>query len=983
MFVNAGSGNPMFVNAGSGNPTPTSLPELVRAFLRNVDENRHFTGRQIPATHGGVALRSFQQHTQTTTYNQEAIMTQPNQTVLPPQLSWLEQMDHHRLAGIHTLLCTGVIGDGFPNPTPLPDDPLDHHLTWEALMFRHFHDRDIIWCFDPVRGFVFPNSEMEKKFRKLMSSGEQNTPRDPVQAQIQSAMQNVALPITPIAALSLMFSIFREASVARIPLKCAAILPDVDVYCSGSGMAGGQTASEAALAIVQMAAHDTMGRLGHTIVMSAPTPAAVHERLRRPNTPIAMITIRKPDQEQRLRFLQHLCSDESSLHEQRNVLTTLIAEEENAIRERLNSQIAQAQNALDAHLTIQEGLENRHPEISQHKRDETALAQRAEQFRAEIAREQQAYNADLEAKRSTMTTRLKDDPSLTVHEMTSSIWQQRLRAGDLLSFEHTSGSAQCRVLSLPSAGEVTLSAPGDFNRPQTNSESGETLLFCFRNGGLCARRPNQGFWTALTDMRITWIPKNRTDLEQELKNFDVMNPLWKDDASAPQRYLALVRQLAETERSLKTTRESIEQLRASVLHEWNETKGRLTREREELQMAYDQPNSQVLATLKGDLQRVVEALNARKQQGAFSLPKMGLPTMARLCQGMGYRDMAMIMREAQADKMDPNEQTILARRQQILTRTYGHLMQIVTPSYGFEGIAGLDKIKQELMAVRDAIRSGDLRRVPMGLLLMGPPGTGKTAIAEAAAQEFGFLFVKPGNVRNMFVGESERQAEEMFSALRDLAPVVVLRDEVDEQDSGRDSYQGDSGVSGRIRQMWMEFLSDPKIRGRVFVISCTNRPDRMDAALKRSGRTDERAPLPMPEFETREQLFRVMIRRYGYETILKDFSDFANLTDGLSGADIEVIVRRANVLAANVGKKQIDQEALHLAIENFIPSASQRQIAMMTLYALRETSDRRWLPDNWEELVQRSQAVLKGEAPASSSDREKILVAIGPEIPEA
>src|SRR5690606_33922794 len=107
----------------------------------------------------------------------------------------------------------------------------------------------------------------------------------------------------------------------------------------------------------------------------------------------------------------------------------------------------------------------------------------------------------------------------------------------------------------------------------------------------------------------------------------------------------------------------------------------------------------------------------------------------------------------------------------------------------------------------------------------------------------------------------EAQQEEALGVLRDLAPIVLYRDEVDQEDGGRDSFSGDSGVSNRLRQQMMQFLADPKIRGRIFVVNCTNRPDLMDAALKREGRTDDRLVVLMPDASTRDKLIDVMFDR--------------------------------------------------------------------------------------------------------------------------
>jgi SpoVK/Ycf46/Vps4 family AAA+-type ATPase len=328
-----------------------------------------------------------------------------------------------------------------------------------------------------------------------------------------------------------------------------------------------------------------------------------------------------------------------------------------------------------------------------------------------------------------------------------------------------------------------------------------------------------------------------------------------------------------------------------------------------------------------------------------------------------------MFRAAQQDGRECDAMTVLAERHNALARSYGHLVDIVKPSYGFEGIAGLDNIKRFFGHVRDDIAKGMLARVPMGCLLMGPPGTGKTAIAEAFAEECGFLFVKIRNVRSMWVGETERQMEDLIAGLRELAPVVVLRDEVDQEDTGRDSFQGDSGVSARVRQKWMEFLSDPVIRGRVFVISCSNRPDLLDAALKRSGRTDERIPVLMPDAETRKRLFPVMLKRVQGSlpgitiestTTQDELKRLADMTESLSGADIEVIVRHSVEYGKVVDgtKIVVDAKCMKRAVEDFIPSASVPQIAYMTFTAIKNCARKEFLPKDAAKIVEKCLADL-------------------------
>ena len=121
----------------------------------------------------------------------------------------------------------------------------------------------------------------------------------------------------------------------------------------------------------------------------------------------------------------------------------------------------------------------------------------------------------------------------------------------------------------------------------------------------------------------------------------------------------------------------------------------------------------------------------------------------------------------------------------------------------------------------------------MGVILMGPPGTGKSYLAECFARECGLLCVKFKPLREMYVGSSERNQDRAFSAIRALAPVVVMVDESDQQQSSRDAGPGgDSGVSERMRAQSFEFWGDQSLRGKVLRIDLTNRVDLIDSAMR-------------------------------------------------------------------------------------------------------------------------------------------------------
>ncbi len=264
-------------------------------------------------------------------------------------------------------------------------------------------------------------------------------------------------------------------------------------------------------------------------------------------------------------------------------------------------------------------------------------------------------------------------------------------------------------------------------------------------------------------------------------------------------------------------------------------------------------------------------------------------------------------------------------------------------------MGGLDHVKRFFLDVAKAIEAGDINMVPMGTILMGPPGTGKTALVEAFAYHCGFNFVRIINPRSMLVGESERRYWAALQAVKAMAPVVVVEDEADQSEQSRDEYVGDSGVSTRLRQMRFDFTSDPGIRGKVLWVKLTNRPDKLDVADKRSGRGSERIPLVMPDTTEQEQIFEVMPRKHNFKIGFRGFRDIVRALsdrhgDCISGADIEEISLRAYQNARRRAKNKVSPEDYLWAIDDFIPLHNVEKIQCMEAIAIAECSSRRFLP---------------------------------------
>lgn len=354
------------------------------------------------------------------------------------------------------------------------------------------------------------------------------------------------------------------------------------------------------------------------------------------------------------------------------------------------------------------------------------------------------------------------------------------------------------------------------------------------------------------------------------------------------------------------------------------------------------------------IEKEIAELNGRLEDFPmhFDVPKdFDEDAFINATQGMSLRQILEIFRQSRQSERPIDLFYVKEKKREILNSEYGDVMEVMDPDWGIDEIGGLEALKAYFREIIDAITRGEVRAIPQGCTLMGPPGTGKTALVEALAKESRYNFVKMKNARSMWVGQSEERTERQVQGAWALAPVIVMNDEADLGEANRDAPKGDSGVSERILQAWMKFLSDPRIQGKVIWINCTNRPDRMDAAMKRSGRSDDRLALLMPSVEERGPIFAVMFKKYKIATKLTDFRTYAKLTDGLSGADIRKIVLDSFKFSLRRGLTEVDDASLKDAINDFIPSASQADIDYMSLLAISESSSRRLLPANTKEIV--------------------------------
>ncbi|MEM3486030.1 MAG: ATP-binding protein [Candidatus Methanomethyliaceae archaeon] len=295
------------------------------------------------------------------------------------------------------------------------------------------------------------------------------------------------------------------------------------------------------------------------------------------------------------------------------------------------------------------------------------------------------------------------------------------------------------------------------------------------------------------------------------------------------------------------------------------------------------------------------------------------------------------------------------RKQEIIASEFAEVLEILEPSFGFEAIGGLEHVKrffQEEIVV--PIKEGRFAQVPMGVGLFGPPGTGKTAIMAAAAKESGFnaVLLNLSKILGPYVGNSERNLEKALSAIDALVPAFVFIDEADQAGIGR-SQQGDSGVGNRLFKRLLEYMSDTRHRGRVVFFLASNRPDLLDAALKRPGRLDAKIPFLVPGDAEREEIFKAIARKYGYTLEVESWGEPVAKTKGWTGAEIEAVLNKAARHAWKTGRSVITDADIEYALWAIRPSTGE--IEFQTLLAVRECNDKDLLPPNYQaELDDRS-----------------------------
>ena len=273
-----------------------------------------------------------------------------------------------------------------------------------------------------------------------------------------------------------------------------------------------------------------------------------------------------------------------------------------------------------------------------------------------------------------------------------------------------------------------------------------------------------------------------------------------------------------------------------------------------------------------------------------------------------------------------------------------------------DDVAAHKEAKKWMKQDASLMKRGKSKALPMGYLITGRIGTGKTYLVECFAGECGVPCVELKNFRDKWVGATEGNLEAIFKILHAMGQVIVFIDEAD-QVAGKRDGNDDSGVNGRIYAMLAREMADTRNRGRIFWIFATSRPDLLEVDLKRVGRLDVHIPLFAPQTnEDRRDMFRALAKKNKVSITEDDIPNFESNTD-IGGNEMEGILimasRMYELQECEEGENQENKPIGHFikeAMKAYRPMAHSARLEYMDLAAVVECTDTRFLPGKFAEM---------------------------------
>jgi AAA+ superfamily predicted ATPase len=339
-------------------------------------------------------------------------------------------------------------------------------------------------------------------------------------------------------------------------------------------------------------------------------------------------------------------------------------------------------------------------------------------------------------------------------------------------------------------------------------------------------------------------------------------------------------------------------------------------------------------------------LKFMEKKGYF-LPERGISIegVAAITSGLNLQNLNRLVMESYSENVPLSLEYLRQKKKEIIENEAAGLLEFMETTHDLSYVSGHEFVKKRFKSAARAIKLGRLDVLPMGYLIAGPVGTGKSFMVGAFAGEIGIPMVCFRNFRSKWQGVTESNLEKVLNILKSMAPVAVMIDEADAFLGDRDQ-EGDSGTSNRVFAQIASFMGNTEYRGRIIWFLITCRPDLIPIDLKRQGRAEEHLALFYPDTDAeREALFEVLVRKLDLSIRKFPISEvFKKFRHEFSGADLEAVLIRAKLQAAMSDRTFVNREDLEEALADFIPPAYPHEIELQNLVAVLECTSKEMVP---------------------------------------
>jgi SpoVK/Ycf46/Vps4 family AAA+-type ATPase len=331
--------------------------------------------------------------------------------------------------------------------------------------------------------------------------------------------------------------------------------------------------------------------------------------------------------------------------------------------------------------------------------------------------------------------------------------------------------------------------------------------------------------------------------------------------------------------------------------------------------------------------------------------KLTVPEFAGITSGLNLLNLNQLAAESFQEDREISLTYLKEKKKQIIEAEAVGLLEFIESEHDLSAVSGHDFVKKRFRSAAKAIRESRFDVLPMGYLLSGPVGTGKSFMVTAFAGEIGIPIVKFRNFRSKWQGVTESNLEKILNILKAMAPVGVMIDEADAFLGDR-NQDGDSGTSNRIFAQIASFMGNTEYRGKIIWFLITCRPDLLPIDLKRQGRAEEHLALFYPEtLEEKEDLFTTLVKKLELRMQKTNVAElFRRYKYEFSGADLESVLIRAKFLSAMNNHVFVTKGDLEETVQDFMPPAYPHEIELQNLVAVLECTSREMVPRRFREL---------------------------------